>query len=79
MRVDEKKLRMWMALRGIGTVVSLAERSGVHYTTISSMLKGSGFRSETLDALARALDVNPLDLLDTEDYPAPHMVAPAFA
>lgn len=57
----------------------LARASNVSEPTITRMKRGETFNSETLGKMARALGCNPIDLLDTRDYPAPHMVAPTFA
>ena len=57
----------------------LARESGISEPTITRMKRGETFNSETLGKLARALGCNPIDLLDTRDYPAPHLVAPTLA
>lgn len=57
----------------------LANAADVSEPTITRMKRGETFNSETLGKLARALGCNPIDLLDTKGYPAPHLVAPTFA
>lgn len=78
LRIDERKLKIIMATKEIDTYAALAKKSGLHWTTISKLVSGQGFRSETLDAIANALEVNPLDLLQVEGFPDPHLAAPAI-
>ena len=79
LKVDERKVRVFMADRGIHTIEELAERSGVTSLTIRRLFKGAGFKSDTVQKLADALGCNPLDLLTVEGYPDPHVGAPALA
>lgn len=53
--------------------VELIRVSGISKPTIIRMLNGSPFDSETLGKLARALDCSPVDLIDPEGYPSPHL------
>ncbi len=79
LRIDERKLRIIMATRGIDTLQELSEKSGVSYSTLYNVLNGAPFRSVTLQGLAQALEVNPVDLMVIEGYPVPHVDAPAIA
>lgn len=53
--------------------VELIRRSGISKPTIIRMLNGSPFDSETLGKLAKALECSPVDLIDPEGFPAPHL------
>lgn len=76
--VDWKKVRIYMALRGINTEGELTKIAGLNRETVVQLKKGeSCFESKTVSRLAVALGCNPLDLLRTEGFPDPHMVAPA--
>lgn len=57
--------------------VQLIERSGISKPTIIRMLNGSPFDSVTLGKLARALECSPVDLIDPEGYPSPHLATQA--
>lgn len=78
-RISKKKLKMWMAIRGFEKVEDLASKAEISPVTIYSNWDTNRFQGQTLDKLASALEVNPIDLLDTEGFPDPHMGAPAFA
>ncbi|MCD6290359.1 MAG: helix-turn-helix transcriptional regulator [Anaerolineae bacterium] len=79
LKIDERKVRVFMAMRGIDTVRDLARKAGIHEDTVWKVFKGRNFTAETLERLATALECNPLDLLTVEGYPDPHMGAPALA
>jgi DNA-binding Xre family transcriptional regulator len=53
----------------------LAELSQLSEITISRLMQGRPFTSETLGKIARALDCHPVDLIDAKGYSSPHMVA----
>lgn len=57
----------------------LAERSGLSAITISRLMQGSPFSSETLAKIAHALDCHPIDLIDAKGFASPHVVAPVVA
>jgi len=79
LRIDERRVKLFMAIRGIETQDELAKRAGLHPATLVKLFKGSNFTAETLDKLARAFECNPLDLIAVEGYPDPLDRAPAFA
>lgn len=54
----------------------LAVGSGLSEITISRLMQGRPFSSETLGKLAKALGCHPVDLIDAKGYSAPHLVAP---
>lgn len=78
LQVNERTVRILMAAKGIKDAEELAKLAGFSGQTMRNLLEGRDFRSSTLKDLAEALNVNPLDLLDVEGYPAPHMGAPAI-
>lgn len=57
----------------------LAKISGVSEPTITRLLQGRPFTSDTLGKIADALDCNPVDLIDAKGYPSPHVDAPVIA
>lgn len=57
----------------------LAKMSGVSEPTITRLLQGKPFTSDTLVKLAKALECNPIDLIDARGFASPHVGAPTFA
>ncbi len=53
----------------------LAERSELSEITISRLMQGKPFTSETLGKIAKALGCHPVDLIDAKGYSDPHLVA----
>ena len=78
-RVNKRAVRMFMASEGIVTMKQLTGATGLTQLTLRRLLAGEPFTSDTIKKLAKGLKCNPLDLLETEGYPDPHLVAPAFA
>lgn len=58
---------------------ALAEASGLSEITISRVMQGKPFNSETLGKVAEALGCHPVDLIDATGYGSPHVVAPTIA
>ena len=54
---------------------ALAARSALSEITISRIMRGKPFTSETLGKMAKALDCHPVDLIDAKGYSSPHLVA----
>lgn len=52
----------------------LIKASKISKPTIIRLMNGFSFDSETLGKLALALECSPVDLIDPEGYPAPHLV-----
>jgi DNA-binding Xre family transcriptional regulator len=77
-RIDEQRVKLLMLVNGIEEQQELAAMAGVTPQTLNRLFKGAAFSSATLDKLAKALNCNPIDLLDTKGYPSPHMGAPAL-
>ena len=57
----------------------LAARSGLSAITISRLMQGNPFSSETLGKIAKALECHPIDLIDANGFASPHVDAPATA
>lgn len=57
----------------------LARISGISEPTITRLLQGKPFTSDTLGKLADALDCNPVDLIEARGFVSPHVVAPVIA
>jgi len=67
-----KAIRVLMAKAGIDTQAELAERSGLHYNTVSTVMNGPGDRVVHLMGFARGLGVKGSELLlEAESYPDP--------
>lgn len=54
----------------------LAKISGVSEPTITRLLQGKPFTSDTLGKIAGALGCHPVDLIDAKGYAPPHVDAP---
>ena len=76
LRLNERALKVYMAERGINTKEELARASGISTFTLRRIIGGEDFRLSTLESIADALKCNPLDLLEPEGYPSPHVEAP---
>lgn len=67
MRVSVPKLSVAMIHAGIGTAKQLAELSGVSVNTISRFHNGGSVKLPTLQKLAEALGVDPMEIMDVEE------------
>ena len=65
MRISRKKLAALMIDKDIN-VNALSERSCVSRVTVSSIRTGKSCAKETVGKIARALGVDPAELLETE-------------
>jgi DNA-binding Xre family transcriptional regulator len=54
----------------------LAKLSGISEPTITRLLHGRPFTSDTLGRLADALECHPIDLIDAMGFQSPHLGAP---
>lgn len=61
---DKQKMLVKMAEAGIGSYKELAARTGVCVNTISRLNNGGSTQFVTLQALARALNCEPAELLE---------------
>lgn len=57
----------------------LAKISGISEPTITRLLQGKPFTSDTLGKLAGALECHPVDLIDAKGFASPHVGAPVIA
>ena len=60
-------------------IVDVAKAAGLSYSTVYRAISGANFDSKTLEKIAEALGVNPLDLLAVENEPSPLVGAQAVA
>lgn len=74
-RINAKFVRQILATKDIDQR-TLAERSGVSEPTITRLMQGRPFNSETLGKLADALECHPVDLIDANGFSSPHVDAP---
>lgn len=73
--LDRKKLDYVMLMRDVPSYRDLARRIEVHYNTLNNMVNRDQYSMDLLERVASELNVNPLDLLTTEGYPDPVLVA----
>jgi DNA-binding Xre family transcriptional regulator len=79
-RIDRFKVKTRMEQLGIVTFEELAKVAGIHSNTVYNALDGYNWRSQTLDALAKALRCDPTDILTVDtnlsfaNAPAPKKV-----
>ena len=57
----------------------LAKRSGLSQMTITRLMQGHPFSSESLSKVAKALDCHPIDLIEAKGFASPHVGAPVAA
>jgi DNA-binding Xre family transcriptional regulator len=76
-KLNAKMLDHYLIERGIDQR-RLASLAGVSEPTITRMKRGEDYAASTLGKLARALECNPIDLVDVAEYVPPHMGAPSF-
>ena len=74
-RLDRKKLDYVMLMRDVPSYRELAKRVDVHHNTLNNMVNHDRYSMDLLERVADALGVNPLDLLTTEGFPEPVLVA----
>jgi hypothetical protein len=75
-RLDERKVKVLMAMNGIDTLPELAEKAGMHYNSVYKMVNTGRFSIDSIESLANVLGCNPIDLVTTEGYPDPKSAAP---
>lgn len=66
MRVDRKKLEIAMA-RACMNSADLPKAAGMPRATVQNAIVGKGVRPATLGKIAKALDVDPADIIETEE------------
>ena len=65
MRADRKKLELAMA-RACLAPAEVPERAGLLRATFNNVINGKSVRPDTLGKVARALGVDPLDIMQEE-------------
>ena len=63
-RISKSKLSLAMLNAGLGSAKDLAQVSGVSVNTISRSMNGGSVKLLTIGTLAKALNVNPMDLAE---------------
>ncbi len=63
-RISKSKLSLAMLNAGLGSAKELAQVSGVSVNTISRSMNGGSVKLLTIGTLAKALNVNPMDLAE---------------
>ena len=63
-RISKSKLSLAMLNVGLGSAKELAQVSGVSVNTISRSMNGGSVKLLTIGTLAKALNVNPMDLAE---------------
>lgn len=66
-RIDQFKIKRAMQRRGIATLQDLAPLAGISSNTLYSVADSYSWRAATLDAIANALEIEPLALLTVDD------------
>ena len=66
MKINKRKVQLRMAKLGINQP-QLAERAGTTKQTITNLMKGKGCKPETFGRIAKALEVEPEDIIADED------------
>lgn len=79
LRIDERKVKIFMASAGIDTIEELARRAEISPATMYNYFNGQSFRSSTVDKIAVILGCNSIDLISTNGTPPPHVVAQTVA
>lgn len=74
LRLDERKVKVLMAMNGIDSLPELAEAAGMHYNSVYKMVNTGRFSIDSLESLSNVLHCNPIDLITTEGYPDPKSV-----
>lgn len=63
-KVDRSKMKLAMLAAGIDSARQLAGLAGVSTNTLSRINNGCSAKIPTVQALANALKVNPIDLIE---------------
>ena len=63
-RISKSKLSLALLTAGLGSAKELAQVSGVSVNTISRSMNGGSVKLLTIGTLAKALNVNPMDLAE---------------
>lgn len=63
-KINRNKMKLAMLAAGIDSARQLAELAGVSTNTLSRINNGCSAKIPTVQALANALKVNPVDLIE---------------
>ena len=74
-KINARLIRQLLAEKNIDQR-TLSKLSGVSEPTITRVMHGKPFSSDTLGSLAAALDCNPRDLIEAPGHVDPLVVAP---
>lgn len=74
-KINARLIRQLLAEKNIDQR-TLSKLSGVSEPTITRVMHGKPFSSDTLSSLAAALDCNPRDLIEAPGHVDPLVVAP---
>ena len=66
MKANKTKLRLAMARAGMDTS-DLERASGLRRPTLNNVISGRSVRPSTFGAVARALGVDPAEIIETEE------------
>ena len=66
MKLDKRKLKVLMATRDFDSQRELAEKANVSRCTLNYALNGKSCADETVQKLAKALDVDALVIIEEE-------------
>ena len=72
--IDRERIDILMRSAEIDTYVELAKRAQLHPNTLTKILKGEKWQSETVEKLASVLECNPIDLLVAVGFTLPNSV-----
>ncbi len=74
LRLDERRVKVLMAMNGIDSIPALAEMADMHYNSLYKMISTGRFSIDSIEAISNILQCNPIDLLVTDGYPDPKLV-----
>lgn len=73
--ISKKRLELLMERAGIETYQELAAAADVHPNSLTRIIGKGGWKSETVEKLAKALSCNPIDMMETDGFPDPNWAA----
>ena len=65
-KISKNVLGVAMLRAGVTSYKNLAERAGVSVNTVSRVINGGSTKLPTLQAIAKALNVDPADIIEKE-------------
>ena len=73
LKIDNERVDLLMKRANIKSYRALAEKANIHYNTVTNIMRGGTFDSNTARKLAWALNCNPIDLMTTKGFPDPNL------